>query len=109
ARAPVGGRLRGPGATSTCVASTLPGHPRPRTFDGPPPRAWRALKEPLAVLGDDRTTSTCVESTPCRRERRCCAPDHLHVRGEHQSNGVPSWKLHGPPPRAWRAPRRPET
>src|SRR5690606_11589409 len=83
ARAPAGARLHRPRTTPTCVERTPPGHTRRRTFDGPPPRAWRALKEPLAVLGEDRTTSTCVESTPCRRERRCCATDHLHVRGEH--------------------------
>src|SRR5690606_6328917 len=69
----------------------------------PPPRAWRAPAREGRENTLGRTTSTCVESTKAPALGGCAGPDHLHVRGEHDSKLLGNVPRYGPPPRAWRA------
>ena len=127
ARLPIAIRMHTPRTTSTCVESTLfhastqrhvPDHLHvrgehstakqpPRSRSGPPPRAWRAHPGGRLGVGPGRTTSTCVESTRSARHLPSPLSDHLHVRGEHTTASCPACRRGGPPPRAWRARRRP--
>ena len=74
-----------------------------RYLRGPPPRAWRARSGVRWLRHRPRTTSTCVESTLATCAAHARRPDHLHVRGEHETFPVTPPGRGGPPPRAWRA------
>ena len=106
--------MRGEHASGTTASATVTDHLHvrgehpgsetpPLAGAGPPPRAWRALRDRAGETGGDRTTSTCVESTSEGEPRVRRVADHLHVRGEHLARAGKGPVYAGPPPRAWRA------
>ena len=69
---------------------------------GSPPHAWRIPYHSASSQAIARITSTCVENTKKTSMYIEFDKDHLHMRGEYNSEGSPQLWPRGSPPHAWR-------
>ena len=75
--------------------------PGPRFEAETPPRAWGRLSPFILFVCRPRNTPTCVGKTRTRRGPSCLTWKHPHVRGEDESNSLPTLSISETPPRAW--------
>ncbi len=68
---------------------------------GPPPRAWGQRVGPHRRRRVERSTPTCVGTTPLLGLRRLVRQVHPHVRGDNTWITTRYILPSGPPPRAW--------
>ena len=108
-------------STPTCVgttdareptASVMPVHPHVRgddatvqtktsTLNGPRPRAWGRARDTDDHADEERSTPTCVGTTPRGAHVAPGRPVHPHVRGDEATTAESTSERNGPPPRAW--------